>query len=250
MLASSPLRPERRDVIWPRADPPFMVAPQRKTGQPGMSLERIRDEHRRWLERHDLLTRPWLVFGSAPEPTIPPDLASRAALICINNSGATAARLGLPPASLTLRNSHKEWKSVAHCSLPLVLWMSDDRFKSRMKLLFTPRARMGECRFMRKSERRDIYTFLLGSDLQHLGDMHKPSTGVFAVLYGLFLGVPEISVAGLSMREDGYSYGSQPGIQRHRAEDKFALTMVAEQYSSVSTTEIELSKDVGIPLHL
>ena len=69
-----------------------------------MTLDEIRDDHRSWLRSHGLLERPWFVLGSAPNPTIPPGIADRAALICINNVGIAASRLGLRPADLTFRN--------------------------------------------------------------------------------------------------------------------------------------------------
>ena len=213
------------------------------------SLETIRDEHRAWLGKHGLLDRPWFVLGSAPEPTIPTDIADRAALVCINNAAATAARLGLPPPSLTFRNPAKEWNSVAGIKLPLVLWVSN---KSPWGIfwakLFFAKARVGEIRAMSKNDRTALFTHVLGTDLSGVGQLHKPSTGIFAALYGLFMGAPEIVLAGLSMERDGYSYGSLPGIQKHREEDRLALRILAERYPQVSTTERDVSEQTGVPL--
>ncbi len=213
-------------------------------------LETIRDRHRRWLGQHRLLDRPWFVLGSAPDPTIPGDIAARAALVCINNAGATAAARGLPPASLTVRNRSKEWGSVAGCTLPLVLWMTDRNFlQVQWKKLSISRSQVGEIRTLRSAERQDIYTHMLGSDLADVGHMHKPSTGIFAALYGLFVGAPGIVLGGLSMDKDGYSYGPLPGVQLHREEDRFALRLMAEHYPSVRTTEEEVSDMTGVPLY-
>jgi hypothetical protein len=113
--------------------------------------------------------------------------------VCINNAGATAARLGLPPASLTVRNSNKEWNSVAGCSMPLVLWMSNaNAIEVYWTKHFKAKAAVGEIRAMNKAVRAEITDHILGSGVQEVGRMHKPSTGIFAALYGLFIGAPAI----------------------------------------------------------
>ena len=214
------------------------------------SLERLRQRHRRWLGKHNLLDRPWFVLASAPNPTIPENIAERAAVVCINNAAATAARLGLPPPALTLRNRNKEWDSVAGVKLPLVLWMSDRNIlRVYWVKLFVAKSRIGEIRTIGSRARRDIYTHMLGSDLSDVGHMHKPSAGMFAALYAAFVGVPEVILAGFSMGQDGYSYGSLPGIQIHREEDRFAMGIIAAQYPSVRTTESEVAEQTGIPLY-
>ena len=211
-------------------------------------LDRIRESERRWLRRHGLLDRPWFILASAPGPTVPPGITDRAALICINNAVATAARMGLPQADLTFRAGHKEWSSAAGCRMPLVLWLSDDllRFYRRK---YGSGATVGRFRMMRHPVRGRITTHVLGNDLGAIGEKHKPSTGIFAVLYGLFLGVPEIVLSGVSVDQDGYSYGSLPGKQLHRGEDLFALKHISAAYPSVSTTEANLSRETGIPLY-
>jgi hypothetical protein len=214
-----------------------------------MSLESVKERNRQWLASRGLLARPWLVLGSAPNPSIPTDLAKRAELVCINNAGATAARLGLPPASLTVRNSNKEWNSVAGCTMPLVLWMSNaNPVEVYWTKLFKAKAHVGEIRAMNKAVRAEITDDILGSGVAEVGRMHKPSTGIFAALYGLFTGAPAIILAGLSMEGDGYSYGTLAGIQHHRDEDLFAMRILAARYPSVSTTERDVSERTGIPM--
>ena len=213
------------------------------------SVENIRADHRLWLGKHGLLDRPWFVLGSAPDPTIPPGIASHAALICINNAGATAARLGLPPASLTIRNRNKEWASVAGQAMPLVLWMTDKNALSLWwTLLLRSKARVGEVRVMGTGDRQRMLSDVLGVDLSEVGTVHKPSTGVFAVLYGLSVGVPEIVVGGMSVDKKGYSYEAPPARMLHAEEDRFVLQKIAESYSSVRTTEPIIADQTGIPL--
>ena len=214
-----------------------------------MSLDKIRDEHRQWLGEHGLLDRPWFVLGSAPEPTIPPDLGDRAALICINNVGVTAARLGLPPADLTFRNKNKEWATLAGCKVPLVLWVCDRNpfqiFLKRLRI----RAQLGEIRVMRRADREHVYTHMLKVGASELDEIGKPSTGVFAVLYALFVGIPEIILGGMSMDKQGYSHAFKRARMMHGAEDRFALETIARHYSCVTTTEATVAEATGLRLY-
>lgn len=218
-----------------------------------MSLERVRNEHRRWLTRHGLLYRPWFVLASAPEPTIPSDITRHAAIICVNNAGLTATRIGLPSAELTISSRHKDWTPAEHLSLPLLLWVTNDTLwmylRKRLKIAVVSRKQFETRRHLRKTVRRGIEASLLGDEIQRIGKKHKPSTGIFAVLYGIFVGVPEIILSGFSIDTEGYSYGSLPGLQLHRDEDRFAMRMMASCYPSVRTTEIEVAKRTGIPLY-
>lgn len=215
-----------------------------------IDLEELRESNRRWLRPHGLLERPWFILASGPDPTIPRDIADRALLVCINNAPATAARIGLGSPSLTFRNSNKEWKSVAGCRLPLVLWMSN---KIGMEVLWTKlfeaRGIAGEIRAMHKDVREEVTRQYLGSRLDGVGAMHKPSTGIFSVIYGLFVGAPEIILGGVTLSQDGYSYGTLPGIQKHRDEDYVAMQIIAERFPLVRTTEAEVAKGTGIPFY-
>jgi hypothetical protein len=211
----------------------------------------LRERHRRWLARHHLLDRPWFVLGSAPNPTIPAGIADRAAIICINNAGFTAARQGLPPANLTFRNRGKDWKMLRGHKVPLVLWVCNRKPRHIFfKRLTVPALLRSEIHTLPLELRRAI-------DLKVLGDgkpeddetISKPSTGVFAVVYGLFVGVSEISLAGLSIDKSGYSHPATRARMMHSAEDRFALIRIAERYPSVSTTERVIHEATGIPLN-
>lgn len=213
-------------------------------------LDRIRDEHRRWLSAHGLLNRPWFVLGSAPDPTIPPAIATRAALVCVNNAGAAAARVGLPPADLTVRGKSKEWLALAECEVPLVLWVCDrNPLHLLWKRMFIRTRRLGEIRTMRRDVRRAVDLHVLGDGSADDERIEKPSTGVFAVIYGLFVGVPEVILAGMSMDKKGYSYDAPRARMLHGAEDRFALENFAARYPAVRTTEPVIAEETGIPLH-
>jgi len=215
-----------------------------------MTLDRVRSEHRTWLSAHRLLDRPWFVLGSAPDPVIPPGITDDAALVCINNAGNAAARLGLPPAELTFRNKNKEWKSLSGCKVPLVLWVCDRTpLQIRWKRLFIGRrAELGEVRVLPREDRRQVYVTMLRDGAAREDAIGKPSTGVFAVLYGLFVGVPQIILAGMSIDKKGYSYDAPRARMLHGAEDRFALEQIARRYSNVSTTETVIAAETGIGL--
>jgi hypothetical protein len=215
-----------------------------------MTLEEIRDEHRSWLRSHGLLDRPWFVLGSAPNPTIPPGITDRAALICINNVGIAASRLGLRPADLTFRNKGKEWKTLAGVKVPLVLWVCDRTPWQILwkRFLIGLRTELGEIRVMARNDRKYVYEHMLG-DPDGTSEVGKPSTGIFAVLYGLFAGVPEIILGGMSMDKQGYSHEAKRYRMMHGAEDRFALETIAARYPQVSTTETEVSEATGVPLY-
>jgi len=215
-----------------------------------IDLDELRESNRAWLGKHRLLDRPWFILASGPDPTIPAHIVDRAELVVINNAAATAARLGLGSPRLAFRNPNKEWKSVAECKLPLILWMSNKRgFEVIWTKLFAARGIAGEIRTMRKSTRTVINRHFLGSELDAVGRMHKPSTAVFAVFYGLFVGVPEIILGGVTIDRDGYSYTTAlPGIHKHRDEDLVAMQMIAGRFPSVSTSEAEVSEKTGLPL--
>jgi hypothetical protein len=145
-------------------------------------LDRLRDEHRHWLSTRGLLDRPWFVLGSAPNPTIPPDITSRAALICINNAGTTAVRMGLPPADLTFRNNSKGWLALADCKVPLVLWVTNrNPLHILWKRMFIRTAGLGEIKTLRRELRRAIDLHVLSSGSNDEEQIKKPSTGIFAI---------------------------------------------------------------------
>lgn len=219
-------------------------------GRHFIEIEELRSIHREWLGRNGLLGRPWFILASGPNPTVPHGILDTARLICINNAPATAKRLGLGVPHLTLRNPDKEWRSVKGCKLPLILWMSNKAdWAIHWARLVTAAGIAGEIRALRKNLRDDIVSNFLGSELQNVGQLHKPSTGIFAIIYGLFVGVPEITIGGVTMDKDGYSYGSLPGIQRHRDEDFVTMQFLAKRHPNVRTTEAQVSEQTGIPLY-
>ena len=214
-----------------------------------VSSERLRQRHRRWLAAHDLLERPWYVLGSAPNPTVPKEFLDRAAFICINNAASAAKGLGLRPADLTFRNKSKEWKTLAGHKVPLMIWVCNrpSLLVEWKRFIISRDTELGEIRVMRRAERRLIGEAMLRAP-GSTDNIGKPSTGIFAVLYGIFVGVPEIVFGGFSMDKKGYSYEADRMRMLHRDEDEAALEIIARSYPNVSTTEQVVAKATGVPL--
>jgi hypothetical protein len=214
-----------------------------------MEFDKVREDHRRWLAHHGLLDRPWFVLGSAPHPNIPHELLNDAALICINNSGITTSRLGMRPADLTFRNKSKEWKTIEGIKVPLLVWVCKPWQVWWKRFLISRKTELGEIRVMRRKERKHIGEAIL-REPNRVGEIGKPSTGIFAALYGLFVGIPEIVLGGFSMDKKGYAYQTERMRMLHRNDDQFALETIAKHYPNVSTTEHVVAEATGVPLYL
>ena len=189
------------------------------------------------------------MLGSAPEPEIPLGLIGSATLVCINNAGAAAARLGLPPPRLTIRNSHKKWAAVAGCDMPLLLWICDrNAVEIALKRLLVRRTRIGEIHRMATAERDTLCRHMAEIVFNEADRPGKPSTAVFAALLGAFAGVPGIVISGVSLGKEGYSYPIADGRMLHSEEDRRWLQGMARRQMNVATTAADLSRQCGLPL--
>ncbi len=167
-------------------------------------LELLRQNHRRWLSRLGILDKPWLILGSAPSPTIPPELIGYCARVDVNNSGKTANALGLPPADLTFRKKKKSWEEHPYVRTRGLLWLhTRPLWFMRLMLLLRPHVQYKSLMRATKGEREAIVDAVSGGLPADVGDVGKVTNGVAALCYGLFLGVPSITLAGFSLIENG-----------------------------------------------
>ncbi|NRP72134.1 hypothetical protein ILFOPFJJ_03030 [Ensifer psoraleae] len=211
------------------------------------ALETLREKHRRWLSRLGILDRPWLILGSAPSPTIPPDLIGHCARVDVNNSGKTANALGLPRADLTFRKRKKSWEEHPYVRTRGLLWLhTKPLWVMYLKLLSMPRVRYKSLMRATKDEREAIVDVVSGGLPSDIGELGKVTNGVAAVCYGLFVGVPSVTLAGFSVTKMGHSYDDKGRIRRQIAEDTFVLTRLKNR-GNVFTTELELSEHIGLP---
>ena len=86
------------------------------------NLDTLRESHRSWLGELGILHKPWLIFGSAPNPTLPDGDPKRWARVDINNAGRTAVALGLGRADLTIRTQRKSWAEWPELDSRALLW--------------------------------------------------------------------------------------------------------------------------------
>ncbi|MFD1326807.1 hypothetical protein [Mycoplana ramosa] len=215
--------------------------------EPG-ALGALREKHRRWLARLGILDRPWLILGSAPSPTIPPDLIGHCARVDINNSGKTANALGLPPADLTFRKRRKSWEEHPHVRTRGLLWLHNKPlWWMRLELLAKPHVRYASLMRATKPEREAIVAAVSGGLPADIGEVGKVTNGVAALCYGLFVGAPSVTLAGFSITKMGHSYDDKGKVRRQIAEDTFVLVRLRDR-ENVFTTEPDLSECIGLPL--
>jgi len=208
----------------------------------------IREAHRAQMDRLGLLRRPWVLLGGAPEPAMPEALRMSHARVDINNSGLAAKRFGWGPADLSVRRPVESWDVFPDLEARAMLWFSPrPRWRQRWKLLRQRKARIAALVSLHPDDREAINLALLGAEMTSIGELGKPSTGIAALCYGLFIGVPEIVLSGFSFARVGHSYDTLARPRWQIAEDRFALEKL-RAHPGVATSEPELAADLGLRL--
>lgn len=207
-----------------------------------------REQQRKWLASLGLLERPWLILGSAPSPTLPPQLLETHARVDINNAGRTADLLGLGPADLTFRKKSKPWSEHPALRTRGLIWYNTvPAFMLRLRLLALPRTRVGKIMKATRSEREKIVEIVSNANPNEIGDRGKVTNGVAALCYALYVGVPQVVLTGMSLSKDGHSYNEVNRARRQIEEDAFILDKLRDR-PEVLTTEPDLAFDTGIRL--
>lgn len=211
-----------------------------------LSVERFAARHGKWLRSLGLIDRPWLILGAAPDPILPAALLRGHARVDINNAGKTAAMLGLDRADLTFRATKKSWTEHDKLDTRGLLWLRQDpsRFM-RFHLWNRPHLHVGSIDVLTMRDRDEIVRRVSGVSPNEVGDLGKVTNGIAAACYGLFFGVPEIVLAGISLSRTGHSYD---GLGRQRlqiAEDALVLEALGKD-RRLATTEPELADATGI----
>ncbi|HEX2021049.1 MAG TPA: hypothetical protein VGO17_19130 [Aurantimonas sp.] len=211
-------------------------------------LLQLRQAQREAIDRLGLLCRPWVILGGAPDPTMPAALLANHARVDINNAGLAARQRGWGPADLSVRRPVESWKVFPDIETRALLWYTArPRWRQRWKLMRQRRAKIGALVSLDPDDREAINQTMIGPEILAVGELGKPSTGVAALCYGLFLGVPEIVLAGFSFSRAGHSYDTLARPRLQIAEDRFALERL-RQDSRVATSEPELAEDLGLRL--
>ena len=202
----------------------------------------LRAGHRSWLDELGILDKPWLILGSAPNPTLPPGLAAQSARVDINNAGRTAAGLGLGGADLTIRTQRKSWEEWPDLKTRALLWTHRwPKILMHLEMRRKSRAEVGVLRRWPRGERERIVEHVIGASLTGVGQWEKATTGIAAICYALFVGVPQIVVVGLSLDTGGHSYDGLARQRRQVDEDAFALGLLRNR-PELFTTETVLAE--------
>jgi len=216
----------------------------------GERLQQVRQRHTRWLSRNGLLGRPWFVLGSAPEPTWPEPMPDDLAQIHVKYVGQFAKKVGaLPSPDLTFLVDVPKPHQIEGLKFTRILRMTEKRWdlrlnRARLAMPFPPPTEIR----LSKVERDLVLADVIGDVFRGVGVEERPSNGIFLICYALFVGVPEIIVAGISVTSDGHSYNATARRRRHKEEDAASLQFIAKTYPTVITTEQALSAAVGLPL--
>lgn len=209
-------------------------------------LQALRETHRRWLAKLKILDRPWLILGSAPNPTLPTDIVAHCARMDVNNAGKTANMLGLPAADLTFRKRKKSWEEHPDVRTRGLLWLhTRPLWVMRLKLLMKPSVRYRSLMRATKEEREAIVDHVCGGMPTDIGETGHVTNGVAALCYALFMGVPSATLAGFSLTVMGHSYNEKGSTRRQIDEDAYVLSKLRER-PEVFTTEEGLSASIGI----
>lgn len=210
---------------------------------------RMHRRHEDWLRELGILGEPWLILGGAPNPVLPPELLEHHARIDINNSGLTAANLGLGPADITFRRAKAKWAAWPEFNTRGLIWFTRTPTPLlRFRLLTKHRkARVERLMRMPKADRTELVESFVGREIRAVGDQGKPSNGIVAICYGLAFGAPEVVIAGVSLSRSGHSYDKLGRPRKQVAEDTYALERLASD-PRLSTTEPELADAMGLRL--
>jgi hypothetical protein len=199
-------------------------------------MEALRARHRAWLSTLGLLDKPWLIIGSAPDPTLPPGLVAQSARIDINNAGRTAAALGLGRADLTFRTQRKSWAEWPDLDTRAMIWTHrGPKLLMLWEMHRKSNAKVGVLKRWPRGEREEIVEFVTGASLAGTGQWEKATTGIAAACYGLFVGVPQIVLAGISLDAGGHSYDTLHRERRQVGEDAFVLEHIRDRPELLST---------------
>jgi hypothetical protein len=216
--------------------------------QPRALPAQFRERQRRWLSSLGLLEKPWFILGSAPLPTLPPELLKTHARVDINNAGRTADLLGLGPADLTFRKKSKPWSEHPALRTRGLIWYNTvPAVMLRLRLLTLPKARVGKIMKATRGERERIVENVANANPHEIGDRGKVTNGVAALCYALYVGVPQVVLTGMSLSKDGHSYNEVNRARRQVEEDAFILDKLKDR-PEVLTTEPDLARDTGIRL--
>jgi hypothetical protein len=212
------------------------------------SLDHFANGHRRWLRGLGLLDRPWFVLGGAPEPTLPTELVATHARVDINNSGRTAVALGMGRADLSIRRAKASWSAHPELDTRGLIWFTEKNILLlRLELWHRRHASVDSLVRVKRTLRDALVAHVVGPEIKDVGKLGKPSNGIVAVCFGLYFGVPEIVLTGVSLTQQGHSY-DQLNRPRKQVDEDLHVLQILSRDARVATTERELAVTTGLRL--
>ncbi|MBX9758620.1 MAG: hypothetical protein K2Y29_07560 [Beijerinckiaceae bacterium] len=197
-----------------------------------------------------------IVVGSAPLPVFP---KHDGYVICVNGS-VRAANAHLKVASdLTYLNSaiFRDDDDYARRTRDVLLGTQTHRFLIPIEQKNTVDDLMASLQLNYKTKnliskyaKRTVMTQLLGHRWN--GSYHhraNVSNGVFMVAFALWAGAEKVTMVGFSLQNGHYyNMGSHLSERVHVREDILFLRMAADRNLPISTTSVELHRNVGVKL--
>jgi hypothetical protein len=200
-----------------------------------------------------------LVLGSAPDPRLPAGGTDDLTIICVNASGWSARRLGLPDPAVTVLggfklskpergDDRKALQGLRTTSLLLTTYrldMSLRRAKQALRDLDFTYARMatidnaGGARIVEGVTRRPLATGKRDERVSH---------GLFAVCLAFHLGASEVILSGFSLSTGRLNHTDMVRPRQHIPADREAIQALRALGRAVRTCEPELAALTGIDL--
>lgn len=204
------------------------------------------------------------MVGSAPDPVVPVSLPKDCQVICVNSSGWSANKLGLPKPSLTVMGAFKlTVHRAADCRAALDGLSTDHLLLTNSQSEIPREALPGKLRelgyrfdsfsLIEPEKRTEIIQVTTGNEELDVvdptnKDATKVSNGMFAVCCACALGSPVVILAGFSFSKDGHAYSDGGRKRRLVQADERVLSSLGESGFNIRTGSEAFAQEAGIPV--
>lgn len=206
------------------------------------------------------LNQPFIVLGSAPNPTLVDGQLKGAKLVCVNASGYCAAKLGLPTPDLTVMSGYMVQKttdtvkattreSIRNLKTTELVWIERGvSFADAKGRLAGLDYKYEKLKLINHQQRSRIISAVTGKNLGEESGDKKISTGLFAVSLAFYRGASQVVLTGISLNTGGYEYFSTDQPRKHIAADKQVISAMKRLGLPIKTSEPSLAIETGIEL--
>lgn len=200
------------------------------------------------------------VFGSAPDPVVPPEILRTATIVTANASQVWLERLRLPRPDITCMRTNmadggptdalKQETLRGRSTGTLVLYAhkSDPRSQRQLAVLDKIDFRYDKLLILDRTDCHVLHNRVLDPRLRYLLKTYSPSKGVQAILLSLAGGASRVVVAGLSFRRSGSSISDLDYKRIHVEADLAVFSRIVTLGLPVYATDEWLARDAGLPI--